>query len=243
MEIMTSSLLLGLADSNGWQSDMLETWYFDTPDHCLQQTRMSYRIRREGGRWVATVKGGGSSNGGLHQRQEWNVVVPSNKPDVAVFADTPVGSTLHRTVGNRPLIPLVATRFERFTLNIKSSEGSLIEVAADRGEIIAGDQTAPILELELELKDGQPVALLKLGAALAREYPLVVGLSSKYQRALQLAGLAPADTEQQIGNIRLRQEMLNHIHFLLGAQESFHHAGGDTRMSVPLLLELWSILI
>lgn len=243
-EIMTSPLLMGLADSSVWQSDMLEARYFDTPDYSLQKARTTYRIRREGGRWVATVKGWGSADGGLHRRQEWNVVVSDDTPDAAVFIDMPIGLSLRQTVGDGPLVPLVATCFERHTLNVRTPDGSLIEVAADRGEIIAGERTAPILELELELKEGQPAALLRLGAALAREYPLLVGLSSKYHRALQLAGLAPADAKPYTDSNQLRQEMLNHIYCMLAAQEGLQHTEGfDTRLSIPLLLELWSELI
>lgn len=170
----------------------LEACYYDTLKLSLQKAHLAYRIRRENGQWVATVKGGGSSAGGLHKRQEWNIAVPEAVPNIDAFSTCPVGRELKASVGQDELKLLFITRFTRDTLNVEK-EGSRIEVAADRGEIIAGQNREPILEIELELKDGRPSSLLKLGAELANKYPLLPEARSKYFRGLQLAGLAEED--------------------------------------------------
>ncbi|HEY3424805.1 MAG TPA: CYTH and CHAD domain-containing protein, partial [Negativicutes bacterium] len=229
--IMVVPLLQQMAEPNSLKKQLLEARYFDTAQHNLQQAALTYRVRREGEQWVATVKGGGSSNGGLHRRQEWNVVVAGPEPDSDVFRDTAVGAKLQELIGEEELEPLFITRFTRYTLQIRTPDGSQVEVAADRGEIIVGTLSAPILELELELKDGQPTALLTLGAQLAREFPLLLETRSKFYRGLQLAGLAgePADAAAVryhiAGNIVAKEAvsglLIESIHTLLAAQDRF----------------------
>ena len=62
--------------------DEMEAHYFDTPELALNRAGLSYRVRREGGVWVATVKDGGRSDGGLHRRQEWSIRVNDPQPDI-----------------------------------------------------------------------------------------------------------------------------------------------------------------
>src|SRR3989339_673406 len=49
--------------------------YFDTPKLELNQSAMALRLRRSGRQWLQTLKGGGSIQGGLHQRNEWEMPV------------------------------------------------------------------------------------------------------------------------------------------------------------------------
>lgn len=187
---MTAQSLLDIAIPESAGRQLLDARYFDTSTYGLQKEKIAYRIRRENAQWVATVKSGGSSNGGLHERQEWNVIVADAEPNVAVFADTEIGPKLMDIVGTQVLEPILITKFERRKLDVCMPDGSQIEVAADQGEIIAGIKNSPILEVELELKVGKPSALFALGATLAKEYALLPETDSKFYRGLILAGLA-----------------------------------------------------
>ena len=193
---MTTQSLLEIAIPGSAGRQLLDARYFDTSTYSLQKEKIAYRIRREGDQWVATIKGGGSSTGGLHERQEWNVIVAEAQPDLSVFAGTDIGARLIEIVGSQALIPIMMTRFERKTLDVCMPDGSQIEVAADQGEIIAGAKCSPILEIELELKSGKPSALLALGAALAKEYPLLPETDSKFYRGLLLAGLVTKEPKE-----------------------------------------------
>lgn len=221
-QIMTAQSLTELAVPGGGGRELLEARYFDTATYCLQKAKLAYRIRREGEEWIATVKGGGVSSGGLHERQEWNVVVSDAQPDITVFEGTDIGKKLIGLVGDQVLEPILITKFERRTLDIIMPDGSEIEVAADQGTIVAGCKSAPILEVELELKSGKPSALFQLGAALAREYPLLPESDSKFYRGLKLAGLAAAqpqrDAKFQIDKNQLAAEGLRTILLQLIAQ-------------------------
>lgn len=193
---MTAQSLTTVAVPEGGGRQVLDAHYFDTNTYCLQQEKLAYRIRREGGQWVATIKDGGLSSGGLHERQEWNVIVSDAQPDISVFEGTDIGQRLLDLVGDQRLEPIVITKFERRTLDVIMPDGSQIEVAADQGIIVAGAKNAPILEVELELKNGNPGALLQLGGALAREFPLLPEPDSKFYRGLLLAGLATVPPQQ-----------------------------------------------
>lgn len=166
----------------------MEAYYYDTADDRLRQAGLAMRIRREGETWMATVKDNGSSAGGLHERNEWNVVVGGNRPDLSVFANTDIGSRLQKVSGGLELRALFITQFERQSMLLVSASGAKIELALDCGQIIAGSQTEPIWEIELELKEGEPEELLQLGVYLAQKYPLRLESKSKFYRGLLLAG-------------------------------------------------------
>lgn len=239
-KLLASPLFAQLANGRTWNSEKLEARYFDTKSGALRVAQIAYRVRREGENLVATLKGSGSSEGGLHQREEYNVKVESTDPDISVFSATPLGQRLLKVVGSQPLMPLCITAFTRQTVEV-TLNGAVIEIAADQGNIIAGEQIEAILELELELKSGDVKSLFKLGAQLAKEFPLFLESKSKYHRALLLAGL-------EVEKIKLpdiaaaRTDALINIQQLLALQPVFHAAGRDVRKSTALLLELWATL-
>ena len=215
-------------------NQLLETTYYDTADQRLLKSRLSYRLRLANGEWTATVKADGTSDGGLHQRTEYNVPVDNPLPTIEPFLATAIGGRLAETAGDLPLEPVFSTRFERHIMNLATPDGSSIELALDNGEIIAGDKKQPILELELELKAGRPQALIWLGAALAKEFPLLPEQESKLYRATVLAGLADGlgrDTPQPSplkkasaslpANQVFSQVMIYTIHDLVRAQQAY----------------------
>lgn len=170
-----------------WSTIAMEAWYFDTDEQSLQKAGIAYRVRREGEGWTATVKTDGVSDGGMHQRHEWNVVSPDQQPRPELFSDLPIGVALLEAVGDRILAPRFSTVFERRVAEVMF-EDACIELAVDFGLIIAGERNEPINELELELKSGAKTALLRLGAIIARQLPVVPEHKSKFYRALVLAG-------------------------------------------------------
>jgi len=214
--------------------ELFEAVYFDTDDQALEKAHLAYRVRREGTRWIATVKDGGTSAGGLHQRREWNAAVEGPAPCLDPFMTGPAGPVLRNAIGEKELLPLFSSRFERVTFDVAAEDGSRIEVAADRGEVVAGTDAplrSPILEVELELKAGLPAALLNVGAQLAHAFPLLPETRSKYFRGLVLRGLAgengtpepkPDLARRQAGE-GLERALIHLIHQVIAAQGRFLH--------------------
>lgn len=215
-------------------TELLETTYYDTADQRLLNSRLSYRLRLAAGKWTATVKADGTSDGGLHERAEYNIPVDNPLPSIEPFEATLIGPRLGEAVQGMPLEPIFITRFQRHILDITTPDGSIIELALDDGEIIAGDKQQKLLELELELKAGHRHALLWLGAALAEKFPLLPEHDSKLYRAMVLAGLATGHSHDEMlpfplkkssgalpAKQALSQAVIYNLHAVIRAQQAY----------------------
>ncbi|WP_070972404.1 inorganic triphosphatase [Vibrio sonorensis] len=180
--------------------------YFDTPDNWLRQHDIGLRIRRFDDVFIQTVKTAGRVVAGLHQRPEYNAEHTCNTPDLSLHPIDiwPNGKeTLHL---QSELIPLFSTNFTREQWLIGMPDGSQVEVAFDLGEVVAGDKSEPISEVELELKSGQTDALFTLARSLCEEGGMRLGNLSKAAKGYRLAkghkgdevkGLTLVETEKR----------------------------------------------
>jgi inorganic triphosphatase YgiF len=96
------------------------------------QQGIALRVRRAGGRWVQTVKGGGTVQAGLHERVEIETEVAGPYPDCTRIPD----HTLTRIFSSRELCaqlkPVFITAFSRSSRLIELSPGVSVEVSIDR---------------------------------------------------------------------------------------------------------------
>ncbi|WP_371376572.1 CHAD domain-containing protein [Sporomusa aerivorans] len=248
---LLSSPLLGQLATQPPYKQLLETTYFDTADQQLLKSRLSYRLRLADGEWTATVKADGTSDGGLHQRTEYNIPVDNPLPATEPFIDTAIGERLVQAVAGMPLEPIFSTRFERHIIELSTPDGSNIELALDDGNIIAGDKVQRILELELELKSGRPQSLIWLGAALAEDFPLLPEQESKLYRATVLAGMAnelgrdiplASPLKKSSGLLPAQrcfsQIMIYSIHEIIRTQQTYLDAPDDMEALHALRIEL-----
>jgi inorganic triphosphatase YgiF len=176
--------------------------YYDTPDLELHRSRMALRLRKVGPQWLQTLKGGGQVSAGLHQRNEWEVPVPSERLDFAALAAA--GGDLPKGVRNR-LQPVFITAFTRNSRMLRY-EGALIELCMDSGEIRSGSSRCPISELELELKAGEPQVLFRLGLALLDVVPVQVEHTSKAEYGhLLFSAARPAASKAKFPSLNKAQ--------------------------------------
>ena len=159
----------------------LITTYFDTEDHRLEKAGLTMRLRKAGAKRILTVK---QIEKAAIGRAEWERTVKSDRPIAADYAASPAGSVLGR--GEKTLVPLYASSVARRAAVIARS-GSRIELALDKGKIVAGDAEIPICEIELELKRGKPLHLIALARRLATIAPLHLSFISKAERGERLA--------------------------------------------------------
>ena len=186
-----SAWLKGLIVAESAKVETMEATYYDTPSRTLWKTGYAFRVRREGGSWMATLKGAGESEGGLHQRREWNVPILGPELDQEVFRQMEGADKLVKSLKGQPgLEPLFKTVFTRWSVlvHLQNSPG-LLELVMDKGVISAEDKNEDIFEVEIELKEGTAQDLLVFGAELSRRFPLLPEEKSKYYRGLCLAGL------------------------------------------------------
>lgn len=161
----------------------LRSIYFDTPEHDLRNSGLSLRVREQDGAFVQTLKS--RTGRGVFERDEWEAAVDQAHPDPAALAETPAAKVLNGGLGD--LAPVFVTNVER-TVRLWNDGSNTIEVALDEGQVLAADRTAPLRELELELKGGDPQALFRLAGELAKEAPITLSFQSKAERGYRLAG-------------------------------------------------------
>ncbi len=163
----------------------LHSVYFDTPEQDLLRAGFALRLRRTSGCWVQTVKDGGSAEGGLHRRNEWEWPVRGGKPELAPSTVPGLAQLLTPKLLAR-LRPLFVTDFWRTFWQLRTAQGAEIELALDQGEVHAGDRRQPISEVELELKAGEAASLFEVALAIQKQVPLWVENISKAQRGYLL---------------------------------------------------------
>ncbi len=129
--------------------------YYDTPDRQLNQQRIALRLRHVGNKTIQTLKTQGEFVSGAHRRNEWEWDVSGPHLQLELLADTP----LSNTVNLAQLASVFETNFERQVIMLMD-ESSVIEVAVDSGEVIAGKTKRKLCEVELELKSGSADRLL-----------------------------------------------------------------------------------
>lgn len=164
----------------------LESTYFDTADARLREQGAGLRLRRQGRRWVQTLKRERAVLGGLHDRDEVEHLVTAQWPDYALYDHTDFEALFASAPVRQRIQPLFSTRFLRTTRLLRDGQ-SQIELAYDRGMIVHGERQEPLCELELELKAGQADALFTLADALCTGFGLRLDVRSKAERGYALA--------------------------------------------------------
>lgn len=159
----------------------METTYYDTFDGRLANYRWTLRRRMENDRSICTLKTP-SPDGG---RGEWEVEkgsIMAAIPELCKLG-APMDLMAFCVSGVAPVCGAKFTRLAK-TLEIP---GATVELALDRGKLLGNGREMPLLEVEVELKDGSDSAVLAIAAELAAKYGLNVEKRSKYRRALGLA--------------------------------------------------------
>lgn len=165
----------------------LFTAYYDTPERALKAAGAALRLRRQGGRWIQTVKSDGHAAGGLHRRVEHEFEVAAQLPSFPAMADAGLGELVADRRMREALTVAFTTEVNRTSTLIRPAAGKVVELSLDRGAIAAGDRREPICEIELELKSGTPRCLFDLALEIAAALPVRPDNRSKAERGYALA--------------------------------------------------------
>ncbi len=186
----------------------LQASYFDTDDRVLAAAGVSLRIRREGVGWVQTVK---VDLGDTMARLEHNVERTDEGTDVpaldlTLHTGTAPGKRLARVVAKISEDALTCqyrTDIVRTSRRLHT-DGSIVELAFDVGHIQAGDTQLPVCELEFELIDGAPQALLTTARPWVARHGLWLDTRSKAERGVLLARAARHAPERKAEPVTLK---------------------------------------
>lgn len=163
----------------------LVSTYYDTPDHALARRGSSLRVRRQGRKFVQTLKSASLPGESSLARGEWEDRVKGDRLDPKA---SQTGPFLSPEIADQ-LQPLFRTEVTRTTIPLAPEPETRIEAAIDRGHIRNGSETPPepISEVELELKSGAPTALYDVALKLLRVAPLRLERRSKAERGYCMA--------------------------------------------------------
>ena len=156
--------------------------YFDTDKHKLRKNGLMLRVRHIGDRYIQTIKATG--NGGLFERDEWESEIASEQPDL----DLARGTALEPLISDkfrRQLKPMFETRVMRTVYPLTNGTRT-IELTIDQGKIDTGDRSAPLCEIELELKRGNEAELFDVARELTQAVPAQLAFKSKSERGYEL---------------------------------------------------------
>lgn len=186
-KIFNDEFIHNIMDEDSEENIPMQAVYFDTEDKRLHREGIAFRVRREGSAFIATLKWNGSSDDGMHKREEINIPTTEakmNEPDVEIFEQSQMYETLKKVIGSRKLIPLITMDFNRHQARVDN--GAIFEVSVDEGKVCCNGKEAPILELEIELYSGNADELADFGRELSQKYQLIPENKSKFKRALEL---------------------------------------------------------
>lgn len=186
----------------------LRSTYFDTPDHALKKANVALRLRRDGRRWIQTVKAGARLHGGLSQVTEVESPAPGGRLDLAAIPDPEVKAEVFRLIGDRQFAPVCETVIRRTALRLPAGEGA-VELAIDSGEIRAGERSAPLYEAEIELLEGPVGTLFDLARTLFPQGGLRFSRLPKSARGYLLAEkgyIEPPLAPREAATVRLEPE-------------------------------------
>ena len=171
-----------------WVRSELLNQYYDTPDLALDRIDLALRLRRDGDQVIQTLKGRGRSLAGLSVRNEWDWYLQHEQLDRERLRQPELPTALNGVELDR-LRPLFRTDFTRRRTSLRwrhAGDKVEVELALDRGDVVAGDRREPLCELELELRGGPADALLDLAVELAATLPLLPWDSAKAERGFRL---------------------------------------------------------
>ncbi|HUQ73359.1 MAG TPA: CHAD domain-containing protein [Burkholderiales bacterium] len=160
----------------------LSSTYFDTRDRLLSGGRAALRLRRAGRIWLQAFK----CEQGPATRGEWELPAPRDRLEVRRFPLGEIREASGIDLSALRLHPLFETRFTRQAASVHI-DGAIIEIALDRGHVLAGRRRERIHELEIELKSGSLQSMLRHAESLVEPLRLQLAFDSKAARGYRLA--------------------------------------------------------
>lgn len=161
--------------------------YFDTEDFDFRNRGIAYRIRQEDDRCTATIKWDIDVSGGLHRREEFNLVVNDERfaehPDIEIFVSSDAYDVLKDAAGSKKLVPTISMDYQRRQFKVDTGK-SISCISIDEGVIHHVDgHIVPVSELEIEWYYGDEDDFMALAKRVQEKYGLKTEDRSKLQRA------------------------------------------------------------
>ncbi|WP_236674511.1 inorganic triphosphatase [Paraburkholderia hospita] len=133
---------------------------------------------------IQTLKLESAAQAGLFDRDEFEMTVESDVPNLKLLQDQISGdSECCRLIRDEATVsrlkPIFVTRIKRSAFPLRLPSGDELEIALDEGSVDAELGSVPITAVELELKGGQPESLYGVALEMLDLVPLRIDRISK----------------------------------------------------------------
>ena len=193
--------------------------YFDTEKQKLRKNGLLLRVRRIGNRYIQTIKA--DAHAGLLERNEWEAEIAGEQPDLSLADGTALAPLVSGKL-RRQLRPLFETRVRRTVYPLSDDKRS-IALTIDQGKIDTGTRSAPLCEIELELKRGSEAELFDVARELSAPLAAQLALKSKSERGYELVDGA-GDEPVKAADVHLAAGMSARDAFQVIGRACFKHA-------------------
>lgn len=166
--------------------------YYDFDDRRLRKNRITLRLRKENDIFVTTVKYGGGTKNGLHERDEENILSESDALNLNLLKRVPVFEKFDTLLDDwDDLRERFGAEFTRNAVLLhETNSDTKIELALDIGCLFnfesENDNRERICELELELLSGNDSVFESIGKKIIEELKMQPFDKSKASRAAAL---------------------------------------------------------
>jgi CHAD domain-containing protein len=161
--------------------------YLDTADGSVRSGGYACRVRRQGDRYLVTLKALGGTDGAIHRRAEYEVEIPAPLAPQD-WPASPARDLALSLCDARALMPLFEIQQTRHTRILSERDRAVAEIDLDHVVILlpgTREPDATYLEIEAELlPNGKEEDLTKLEADLREGWGLTPQGLSKFERGL-----------------------------------------------------------
>jgi inorganic triphosphatase YgiF len=218
--IWKSAMAAGLVPSEP-ASRKVVSIYHDTADHALHGAGISLRLRRDGNKWVQTVKSGRSMELGISRVSEFETGMKEPRIDLEACADEKLRSAITALTRNGDFTPVCSTDIDRTEAEVRTQGGTRALLVVDRGRVIAGEQASGICEMEIELVDGPTDGIFEIARKVLPQGGARFSRMSKAARGYLLANtgsieLPPEPRKAQTINLKKKAGVADSAGQVLG---------------------------
>ncbi len=183
--------------------------YLDSQGRALTRQGWACRLRHDGMRWLATLKGPRTGEGAVHTRPEIEITLPGAIRDYAQWPQGELRDRVGELCGGSPLGTLLVIRQRRRALTVLDGDRVVATLSLDRVRCQGRGLHHQSYMLECELEpDGALDDLHRLDALLVADYDLLPEPRSKLRRALELierGGLPEIDLRERLRPVTSRE--------------------------------------
>ena len=165
----------------------MEARYYDSADGLVSRLGGSLRLRRENDASVCCLKlaSRNRANGSCKIREEFECAAPDIDIGLNLLPQVGAPQDVCTVLLTGGVTELGFTRFTRRAY-LLDTDDCTAELAFDSGSLGRGGKTAPICEIELELKSGSSTAFQQLAQTLQQTFSLTGQSLSKLGRMMSL---------------------------------------------------------